>query len=326
MWYAAGMNSLVRTSPLTTTTTITTALGLALALALALVLPVVLTDATARAEPRPAAPPNVTFEPIEPLPPAPRPRAPAAPADVAEPPAAANTTASGLASRILVKGQGNGHPGPHDRVVVHYTGWTSSGRTFDSTIPNGEPTTLAVDSVMPGWTEGVQLMVTGEKRRFWIPAALAYGEKSARPDAPSGPLVFDIELVSFVPTIEPPPVPADVDAPPKDARKTASGLAYKILRRGKGKQHPDASSTVEVHYSGWTPDGKMFDSSVARGNPTSFSLSSVIKGWTEGVQLLVVGDKARFWIPGPLAYGDKPARAGAPSGPLVFDIELLSIR
>jgi len=70
----------------------------------------------------------------------------------------------------------------------------------------------------------------------------------------------------------------------------------------------------------------LFDSSVRRGQPTSFPLTSVIKGWTEGVQLMFVGDKARFWIPAALAYGDTPSRAGAPTGPLVFDIELLSIK
>jgi peptidylprolyl isomerase len=121
-------------------------------------------------------------------------------------------------------------------------------------------------------------------------------------------------------------VPEDVDAAPADAKRTKSGLAYKFLKRGKGKLHPGADSTVEVHYSGWTPDGKLFDSSVQRGQPARFSLNSVIKGWTEGVQLMMVGDKARFWIPGALAYGDTPSRAGAPTGPLVFDIELLAIR
>jgi peptidylprolyl isomerase len=83
---------------------------------------------------------------------------------------------------------------------------------------------------------------------------------------------------------------------------------------------------VTVHYSGWTPDGKMFDSSVTRDEPASFRLSNVIKGWTEGVQLMAVGDKTRFWIPGNLAYGDKPTRPGAPAGMLVFDIELISFK
>ena len=125
---------------------------------------------------------------------------------------------------------------------------------------------------------------------------------------------------------DPIPVPEDVAAAPADAKRTRSGLAYKFLKHGKGKLRPTADSTVEVHYSGWTPDGKLFDSSVRRGKPTSFPLNGVIKGWTEGVQLLVVGDKARFWIPGALAYGDKPNQAGAPTGPLVFDVELLAIK
>ena len=270
--------------------------------------------------------PSAAFEPIEPLPPAPAPRAPKAPADVADPPAEAIKTASGLATKVIVKGKGAGHPGPYDRITVHYTGWTSTGRMFDSSIPNDEPTTRALNTAIAGWVEGVQLMVKGEKRRLWIPAELAYGERATRLDAPAGALVFDIELLDFVSMPEPPQVPVDVAAAPEDAKKTSSGLAYKIIKRGKGKQRPAPSSTVEVHYSGWTPDGKMFDSSVERGKPTSFALDSVIKGWTEGVQLMAVGDKARFWIPGKLAYGDKPARAGAPAGPLVFDIELLAIK
>jgi peptidylprolyl isomerase len=83
---------------------------------------------------------------------------------------------------------------------------------------------------------------------------------------------------------------------------------------------------VTVNYTGWTTDGKMFDSSVVRGEPASFPLNHVIKGWTEGVQLMKVGDTARFWIPADMAYGDKPTRPGAPTGMLVFDIELLSIK
>ncbi len=118
------------------------------------------------------------------------------------------------------------------------------------------------------------------------------------------------------------PAPADVATPSADAERTDSGLASKILTAGSGKQHPAAEDRVEVHYTGWTTDGKMFDSSVARGKPTSFPLNRVIKGWTEGVQLMVVGEKRRFWIPKELAYAGK---AGRPAGMLVFDIELVQI-
>ena len=95
-----------------------------------------------------------------------------------------------------------------------------------------------------------------------------------------------------------------------------------MLNAGTGGRASTASSTVTVHYTGWTTDGKMFDSSVTRGQPTSFGLGDVIKGWTEGVQLMVQGEKTRFWIPGTLAYkGEEP-----PYGMLVFDIELLEIK
>jgi peptidylprolyl isomerase len=121
------------------------------------------------------------------------------------------------------------------------------------------------------------------------------------------------------------PPPADVAAPPADALKTDSGLASKVLQIGFSNVRPGPRSTVKVHYTGWTPDGKMFDSSVARGEPIEFPVTQVIPGWIEGVQLMVVGEKRRFWIPGHLAY-DKIDMPGAPKGMLVFDIELLGVQ
>lgn len=118
--------------------------------------------------------------------------------------------------------------------------------------------------------------------------------------------------------------PVDVNAIPADAQQTATGLASKVLHAGTGSESPAAADTVTVHYSGWTTDGQLFDSSVQRGEPTSFGLFQVIAGWTEGVQLMVVGEKRRFWIPGKLAYGDSP-QGGAPGGMLVFDVELIKI-
>jgi len=268
--------------------------------------------------------PLARSQPIEPLQSA-RPVAPPAPPDVAEAPTGATNNASGLAWRLLSKGRGTAHPGPHDKVTVTFTAWTPEGEVIDSSIPDGEPRTLPMDDVIKGLFEGLGSMAKGEARRLWIPAALAVSGRPRR-RGPAGPSVFDVELVDFVSMPDPMPVPDDVDAPPADAKRTPTGLVYKVLKRGKGKAHPTATSTVEVHYSGWTRDGRLFDSSVARGKPISFSLDGVIKGWTEGVQLMVVGDRTRFWIPGALAYGDAPARSGTPAGPLVFDIELLAIR
>lgn len=118
------------------------------------------------------------------------------------------------------------------------------------------------------------------------------------------------------------PAPTDVAAPPADATTTSSGLATKVLKTGTGANQPKPASRVRVHYSGWTTDGKMFDSSVARNEPISFGLNQVIAGWTEGVQLMVEGETRRLWIPEALAYG---GRAGAPKGMLVFDVELIKI-
>jgi peptidylprolyl isomerase len=116
--------------------------------------------------------------------------------------------------------------------------------------------------------------------------------------------------------------PPDVAAAPADAVRTSSGLASKVLTPGTGTRHPRPNSQVRVHYTGWTTDGTMFDSSVARGEPITFGLNDVIPGWTEGVQMMVEGEKRRFWIPAKLAYEGVPSR---PQGMLVFDIELLRI-
>lgn len=118
------------------------------------------------------------------------------------------------------------------------------------------------------------------------------------------------------------PAPPDVAAIPADAQITASGLASKVIRPGTGSIHPTLASTVTVNYTGWTPDGKMFDSSVARHEPATFAVTGVIAGWTEGLQLMAIGEHRRFWIPGKLAYD----AGGGPPGMLVFDVELLDIK
>ncbi len=242
-----------------------------------------------------------------------------APVDVAAAPADAQKTKTGLAHKLISAGATKDKPHEWDRVTVNYTGWTTDGAMFDSSLKRGKPATFELGKVIPGWTEGVQLMTVGEKRRFWIPEELAY---KGRPGAPQGMLVFDVELVSVDRQPEPPKAPADVAVAPKNAKKTASGLAYRVLTKGKGANKPLKESRVEVHYTGWTTDGRMFDSSVTRGQPAQFGLSQVIPGWTEGVALMVEGEKTRFWIPEELAYKGRP---GAPQGMLVFDVELIKI-
>ena len=154
------------------------------------------------------------------------------PPDVAAPPADATKTPSGLASKVLQPGTGKTHPAKTDLVTVHYTGWTTDGKMFDSSVARGKPATFPLDRVIAGWTEGVQLMVAGEKRRFWIPEALAYkGQRE-----PKGMLVFDVELISFAES--PTQAPADVKAPPADAKKTRAASPTRCCKPGTGGRHP----------------------------------------------------------------------------------------
>jgi peptidylprolyl isomerase len=212
---------------------------------------------------------------------------------------------------------------------------------FDSSVVRGENITFGLNQVIPGWTEGLQLMSVGETRRLWIPEALAY---RGQPGRPKGMLVFDVSLYSFKASPKPPQTPSDVAGVPADAEVTASGLASRMLKAGPGGLKPKATDRVTVNCactvfaawpracahsrssadSGWTTAGDLFDSSIPRGEPTSFPLNRVIAGWTEGLQLMNVGESRRFWIPAELAYGVNPP-AGAPAGMLVFDVDLLSV-
>ncbi|MGE6109933.1 FKBP-type peptidyl-prolyl cis-trans isomerase [Aeromonas sobria] len=107
---------------------------------------------------------------------------------------------------------------------------------------------------------------------------------------------------------------------------TESGLQYQVLTPGQGGMHPSATSKVKVHYEGKLMDGTVFDSSIARGEPIEFGLNQVISGWTEGVQLMTVGEKVRFFIPARLGYGNRAAGKIPPGSLLIFEVELLAIQ
>jgi peptidylprolyl isomerase len=233
-----------------------------------------------------------------------------------EPPKDAVKTPSGLVTRVIQPGTGTDRPRAEDVAVVRYSIWKSDGKILETWAKRGEPRTFPVGKQIAGWQEGLQLMTVGERRVFWIPEKLAF---KGRPGKPRGTLVWDAELLEIR---RHPPAPPDVKAPPKDASRTPSGLAWKELAPGTGSVRPKKTAAVMVHYAGWTTDGKAFDSTYIDGEPTSFTLDSVIPGWTEGLQLMTVGQKVRFWIPQALAYAGKK---GKPKGMLVFDVELLQV-
>ena len=286
--------------------------------------------------PAPAPVPAPESKPVPVPTPAPVPAIPKivaieAPADVAAPPEDAEKTESGLASKVITKGTGTIHPVKEDRVQVHYTGWQTDGYNFDSSVSRGRPATFPLGGVIAGWTEGVQLMVVGEKRRFWIPGKLAYGEATGEPPVlgPDGKrkgpflgmLCFDVELLKI---LRPHPTPEHLAAAPDDAQVTDSGLATKLVTAGTGEAKPKPIDNVRVHYTLWTTDGKMVDSTLVTDRPFTLQLKRTIKGFTEAVQMMVEGETRRMWIPEELAYGATP-RETAPKGMLIFEVELLKI-
>lgn len=122
------------------------------------------------------------------------------------------------------------------------------------------------------------------------------------------------------------PAPADVGKPPADAEKSGSGLVTKVTQKGTGTVHPTEADLVEVNYVGWQQrDGYMFDTSQKRGTTAKFPLKLLIKGWREGLKLMVVGEKRRMWIPADMAYGNEPRAPGKAYGDLCFDVELVNI-
>lgn len=239
--------------------------------------------------------------------------APPAPPDVAAAPADAVKLPSRLSYKILHKTESTERPNTWDRVALHYAGWQPDGTAIKDAHSGERPMVFDVEKTPAGWQQVLPLLAVGDRARLWIPAQLAAGDPAA---------VFDLELVSIDRKPEPPRAPPDVASVPRNSAKTASGLAYRFLTKSAGTLKPSADARVEMHYSAWTADGKLFDSSLLRGKPVTLPLKKLIPGWSEGLQLMSEGDKLRLWIPEKLAYGGKP---GAPRGLLVYEVELLRI-
>lgn len=242
--------------------------------------------------------------------------APDPPADLAEPPEDAVTTESGLAYRVVRAGEG-AHPGPEDMVLVMFDVWEPDGDLLDSGSMKNSRVEFELSDTIPAFRESFQSMSPGERRLVWSSAKLA-----ALPDEqpPDTDLVFDLELISFQTRME---RPDSFWAPPHDAVKSATGLAYKVVRAGIGDKTPAYDGEVVVRYAGWTPDGESFDSSFDRGSPEKFKLDySMPMGWNEALRSMVVGEERVVWIPADLAVG---GGRGWPTGPLVFRMELLDI-
>ncbi len=247
------------------------------------------------------------------------------------------TTESGLQYIIVREGEdGGAMPEPQDEVSVMYDGRLVDGTVFDSSYERGSPITFGVGQVIPGWTEGLQLMSVGDEFIFYIPNDLAYGSRPRGNVIKAGDdLIFRVELQDVV---KPPqPIPSNLEAWEKytpwtpeaeEVQTTESGLQYVVLRKGDpDSETPGPRDQVSVFYEGRLTDGTVFDSAYQRGETTSFGVNQVIPGWTEGLQLMSVGDQFMFYIPSDIAYGDNPRPGGIikPGDDLVFQVELMDL-
>lgn len=242
------------------------------------------------------------------------------------------TTESGLQYIVLEEGPDDGvSPKATDLVQVHYVGTLRDGVEFDSSRARGAAATFPLNQVISGWTEGVQLMSEGDQFRFFLPPELAYG-KSGTPGGPIGPneaLIFEVELIKVQSPERNLKLAQEFlaeNAGKDGVQTTASGLQYQVITEGDaGGVSPDADDIVRVDYVGTLINGTEFDSSIARGQPATFPLNRVIDGWTEGVQLMKVGDKFRFFVPPELGYGERGSDAIGPNEALIFEVELLDV-
>ena len=198
-----------------------------------------------------------------------------------------------------------------DFVKVRYT-IRSGDKVVDRTAP-GQASIMPLARMMAPWRAAVEKMKPGETSTITVTSEESEGKM------PPG-TVYEIET-ELVEVIKGPETPIELKAP-ATAERSRSGLAWVVLKPGDGTKKPGRRSTVRVHYSGWTTAGKLFDSSVLRGQPSELRLDKVIAGWTEGLTMMTPGEARRFWIPAKLAY----ANSDGPQGDLVFDIELIEVK
>lgn len=185
-------------------------------------------------------------------------------------------------------------------VTIHYTGWFKDGKIFDSSVQREKKATFPLANLIKGWQKGIPGMKVGGVRRLNIPWKLAYGEEGRPPRIPEkADLIFEIEL------FETHNLPA-ADAKEWKAVEGAAGLKYWDTKEGKGDA-AKAGATVTIHYTGWTLDGKVFDSSVVRGETAEFPLGSLIEGWQKGIPGMKPGTVRRLYIPLKMAYGEDGA-------------------
>ncbi len=213
-----------------------------------------------------------------------------------------------------------------DNAYIHYTAFLPDGTIFDSSHKKGKSVrlTVGINQVFEGLDLGLLLMNKGSKIRLLVPYKLAYGKEGYKNIVPpKTDITLDIEMIDLVP---PKPV-VKWDITDKKVVETSSGLKYVIFDEGEGEFIKD-DNIVEVHYSGYFTDGKLFDSSIKRFEPIRFPVGAgaVIDGWDEGLKLMKKGAKFQLIVPAYLGYGEVGAPPQIPPNTdLIFDIEVIDV-
>lgn len=264
----------------------------------------------------------------------------------------AKRTESGIYYTVTQEGDG-ANPAKEDIVKVHYKGTLldSANTVFDSSYDRDEPAVFPLNRVISGWSEGIPLFKEGGKGALYIPSGLAYGVKPPPGSGikPNDPLLFEVELLEIMneeslakyqeeqiqkqkevaekqAVVDEEIISKYVADNKIDAKKTPEGIYYIIEKSGSSKK-PTLENQVTVHYTGTLLDGTVFDSSEG-GEPVTFPLGGVVKGWQLGIPLFGKGGKGRIIVPSGLAYGPNPRPGGKikPNDVLIFDVELIDIK
>ena len=256
--------------------------------------------------------PLLLLPPQDPMPPQ-QPGMPPIPADKGE----VQTTESGLKYSVLAEGSGD-KPDPQAYVTVHYTGWLTDGKVFDSSVERGEPITFNLGGVIKGWSEGVALMSKGAKYKLTIPPELGYGAQGAGGVIPpNATLVFQVELLDFM---NPPAFPA---ADEEANKKTESGIAYQVLKEGEGEP-PKANEGFTFSVALWKPDGKLLQwSNPKEPNKVPAAGALRLPFMQEILPMMKPGSRWRLEVPPKLAFGEQAAGPELPANsPTVWELQM----
>jgi FKBP-type peptidyl-prolyl cis-trans isomerase len=231
-------------------------------------------------------------------------------------------TASGLVYSVLTPGGKGPAPKTGDTVTVHYTGWLTNGKIFDSSRQRGEPASFPVGGLIPGWNEALALMTPGARWKLTIPAELGYGAQGSPPTIPpNSTLIFDVELIRFR------GVPVFRTGDPARQTTTPSGLVMEMLDAGQGEV-PGPRDEIELDFAFWTTAGKLVDSSVAQGRPIKASRNALrFPFMKEALEHLKPGGRVWLKVPAALAFGDKGyGQALPPGAESIWELTLVSVK